>query len=84
MTDKEQKQVSAVLRNLINFRAKEDDAPCSSEAHFYSALCGLVALIPDFDLEEYIKYLSEEDKTEIRELFALAKEVIESYNPLRK
>ncbi len=84
MTEKEQREVSAVLRNLINFRLKENDAPCSSETHFYGAIYGLVQLIPEFNLEDYVKYLSEDDKIEMRELFALAKEVIESYSPLRK
>jgi hypothetical protein len=60
MTEKEQREVSAVLRNLISFRAKEDDAPIASEGHFYSAIYGLTKLIPDFNLEDYIKYLSED------------------------
>lgn len=84
MTEKEQREVSIALRNLISFRLKENNAPVASEEHFYSAIYGLTQLIPKFDLEEYIKYLSEEDKAEMRELFSLAKEVVENYNPFRK
>ena len=83
MTGKEQRKVSAVLRNLISFRLKENDAPCSSETHFHGAFYGLTQLIPDFNLEDYVKYLPEEDRVEMRELFELAKEEIESYSPLR-
>ena len=52
MTEKERREVSTVLRNLISFRLKENDAPCSSETHFHGAIYGLTQLIPDFNLED--------------------------------
>lgn len=84
MNKGEIKQIKLILRNLVNSELKKYDAPCSSATHFNGAIYGLMRLIPRFDSSDYIhSWTSEEDKKEIREMFKLAKEEIESYNPLR-
>lgn len=83
MTQNETRLACSIVRNLISYRLKEKDAPCSSETHFNGVLYGLSQLIPDFNLEGFLIGCDEEAKNEIREMFSLAKEEIESYNPLR-
>lgn len=37
-----------ILGNILWFCAKNDDAPCSAEAHLDRAIVDLVSLCPDF------------------------------------
>lgn len=84
MTKDEIKQIKAILRNLINSELKAKESPCSSATHFYSAVYGLTKLIPEFNTTMYVEpWHSDENKKEILELFKIAKEVTESYSPLR-
>ena len=83
MSLNENRLLCSCVRNLISFKLKEHDAPCSSETHFNAALYSLTQLIPNFDLEGFLVGLSKEDKTLAQEMFELAKEEIESYSPLR-
>lgn len=84
MTKNETRLACSIVHNLISFKLKKEDAPCSSEAHFNGALYALSRLIPDFNLEGFLVGVGEEDKNQVREMFKVAKEEIEGYNPLRK
>lgn len=85
MTKDEIKQIKVILRNLISSELKKYDAPCSSQCHFDAAIYGLTKLIPKFNPSMFIEaWTTQEDKKQILEMFALAKEEVESYNPLRK
>lgn len=84
MTKNETRLACSIVRNLISYELKKSDAPCSSATHFNAALYSLSNLIPRFDLEGFLVGVEEEDKEQIREMFKLAKEEIESYRPLRK
>lgn len=83
MTQNETRLACSIVRNLIGYRLKKEDAPCSSETHFNGVLYGLSQLIPNFNLEGFLVGCNEEDKNEMREIFSLAKEEIKSYSPLR-
>lgn len=46
------KLLTKVLINLLEMRVKADDAPCSSDQHWCSAISELIGLIPDFKTDD--------------------------------
>jgi hypothetical protein len=44
--------LTKVLNNLLLMRLKADDAPCSSDQHWCTAISELVALIPEYKTDD--------------------------------
>ena len=67
--DKELKKIHAsILSNLMSFILKQDDAPCSAEAHLYSALIEVLKLNPGYYTDDPEKLAILNDVREYEEL----------------